>query len=105
MRAGFEGGQMRLYLRMPKRGFKNIFKEKFQPVNILILSKHNLSGEIGPDRLMELGIIKDKDAKIKILGTGEIKSSLKITADAVSASALNKIKQAGGDVILRGAKS
>jgi large subunit ribosomal protein L15 len=104
IRPGFEGGQMRLYLRMPKRGFKNIFKEKFQPVNLLIISKLGLSGEISPDLLQEKGIISNKDNKIKILGSGEINSSIKITADAVSTSALEKIKKAGGDVILRGTK-
>ncbi len=95
---------MRLYLRMPKRGFKNIFKEKFQPVNLLIISKLGLTGEISPDLLQEKGIISNKDNKIKILGSGEINTSIKITADAVSTSALEKIKKAGGDVILRGSQ-
>ena len=96
---------MRLYLRMPKRGFKNIFKEIFQPVNLLILSKFNLSGDITPEILEEKGIITDKNGKIKILGTGDLTNSIKITADAVSVSALEKIKKAGGDVILRGVKA
>ena len=104
IRPGFEGGQMRLYLRMPKRGFKNIFKEKFQPVNLLIISKLGLSGEISPEILEEKGIISNKNNKIKILGSGDIKASIKITADAVSTSALEKIKNAGGDVIIRGTK-
>jgi large subunit ribosomal protein L15 len=105
IRPGFEGGQMRLYLRMPKRGFKNIFKEIYQPVNLLILSKLNLSGDITPEMLEEKGIITDKNGKIKILGTGDLTKTIKITADAVSASALEKIKKAGGDVILRGVKA
>jgi large subunit ribosomal protein L15 len=105
MRPGFEGGQMRLYLRMPKRGFKNIFKEIFQPVNLLILSKFDLSGEITPDILEQKGIISDKNRKIKILGTGELKKAIRVTADAVSVSALDKIKKAGGEVILRGVKA
>ncbi|NBU96660.1 MAG: 50S ribosomal protein L15 [Spirochaetia bacterium] len=104
IRPGFEGGQMRLYLRMPKRGFKNIFKEKFQAVNLLIISKLGLTGEISPDILQEKGIISNKNDKIKILGSGDIKASIKITADAVSASALEKIKSVGGDVIIRGSK-
>ena len=95
---------MRLYLRMPKRGFKNIFKEKFQAVNLLIISKLGLTGEISPDILQEKGIISNKNDKIKILGSGDIKASIKITADAVSASALEKIKSVGGDVIIRGSK-
>jgi len=105
LRLGFEGGQMRLYLRMPKRGFKNIFKEPFQSVNLMILQKLNLSGEITPERLKELGVIQDPKQKIKILGTGDIKNSIKITADAASESAKEKIKNKGGEIIFRGAKA
>lgn len=105
LRLGFEGGQMRLYLRMPKRGFKNIFKEPFQPVNLLILQKLNLSGEISPEKLKELGVIQDPTKKIKILGTGELTNSIKITADAASESAIQKIKEKGGEIIFRGVKA
>lgn len=104
LRLGFEGGQMRLYLRMPKRGFKNIFKEYYQPLNLLALDKLNLKGEITPEKLQELGLIKNAKSKIKILGTGDIKSAINITADAASTSAVEKIKKAGGQVMFRKVK-
>jgi large subunit ribosomal protein L15 len=104
MKPGFEGGQMRLVLRMPKRGFTNIFKEVFQPVNLTILAKAGLTGEVTPELLAEKGIIQDSSRKIKILGTGEITVGLTITADAVSKSAEEKIQKAGGKIIIRQTK-
>jgi len=95
---------MRLYLRMPKRGFKNICKEYYQPLNLLALDKLNLKGEITPEKLQELGLIKNAKSKIKILGTGDIKSAINITADAASTSAVEKIKKAGGQVMFRKVK-
>jgi large subunit ribosomal protein L15 len=100
-RPGFEGGQMRLALRMPKRGFTNIFKEAFQAVNIAILDKKGMTGDITPELLEQKGIIKDSTAKIKVLGTGEIKTAINITVDAASKSAVEKITKAGGQVIIR----
>ncbi len=96
MKRGFEGGQMPLKLRVPKRGFTNIFKEAFQPVNLGDIARYNLTGEITPEILASKGIVKSASNLIKILGTGDITSSLKITADACSASALEKIQSKGG---------
>ncbi|MDX1960324.1 MAG: 50S ribosomal protein L15 [Leptospiraceae bacterium] len=105
MRPGFEGGQMRIALRMPKRGFTNIFKEVYQAVNFTIIDRKGLTGLITPEILEANGIIKDATAKVKILGTGELKSPVQITADAISKSAEDKLKKIGGSFQLREAKS
>ncbi len=104
MKPGFEGGQMRLVLRLPKRGFTNVFKEVYQPVNLSVLAKLGFSGEVTPELLAQKGIIKDASKKVKILGSGEISSVLNITADAFSKSAEEKIKKAGGSIFLRDLK-
>jgi large subunit ribosomal protein L15 len=101
MRPGFEGGQMRLALRMPKRGFTNIFKVPFQAVNLAILEKKGITGDVTPEILEQKGIIKDASGKIKILGTGELKSAIRITADAISKSAEEKLTKSGGSFALR----
>jgi len=100
---GFEGGQMPLHRRMPKRGFTNIFKKDFEVINLWNLA--GLSGAIGPDQLFEKGLVSDKDSSIKILGTGELKGALNITADAFSESAKAKIEKAGGSVTVRPPKT
>lgn len=101
MKPGFEGGQMKLLLRLPKRGFTSKFKEVYQPVNLLIFSKLGLTGAITPELLEEKGIIKDAAKKIKILGSGEVNSPLNVLADAFSKSAEEKIKKAGGSIRIR----
>jgi len=100
-RAGFEGGQMPLQRRIPKRGFNNIFKKEFQLITVSMLDKISTS-EITPLLLCEKGLINDDNRLIKVLGNGDIKNPIKITADAFSKSALEKIKKAGGEIILRG---
>ncbi|MBK8395795.1 MAG: 50S ribosomal protein L15 [Leptospiraceae bacterium] len=101
MRRGFEGGQMPLHRRMPKRGFTNIFHVEYQPVNLGDLSRYNLSGSVTPEILAEKGLIKDASKLIKVLGTGEIKSSVTITADACSKAALEKLQKQGGNFTVR----
>jgi len=96
----FEGGQMPLQRRIPKRGFNNIFKKEFQLVNVSQLEKLNLS-EINPAVLCKAGLIDKADKPVKVLGKGDIKVSVKITADAFSSGAMDKIKKAGGEAILR----
>lgn len=96
MRRGFEGGQMPLHRRIPKRGFKNIFHVIYQPVNLGDLTRYNLSGNVTPEVLAEKGLIKDASGLIKVLGTGELKGAIAITADACSKSALEKIQKTGG---------
>ncbi|MBP7281476.1 MAG: 50S ribosomal protein L15 [Leptospiraceae bacterium] len=101
MRRGFEGGQMPLHRRMPKRGFTNIFHVEFQPVNLGDLTRYNLSGSVTPEILEEKGLIKDASGLIKVLGTGDIKSSVSITADACSKAALEKLQKQGGSFTVR----
>jgi large subunit ribosomal protein L15 len=101
MKRGFEGGQMPLKLRIPKRGFTNIFKEAYQPVNLGDIERYKLTGQITPEILETKGIIKSASSLIKILGTGEISSGIQITADACSASALGKIQSKGGSFTAR----
>jgi large subunit ribosomal protein L15 len=95
MMRGFEGGQMPLHRRLPKRGFKNIFREEYAIVNIGRLSK--LDGDsFGPERLIELGIVKKLGAGLKVLGTGDVDRKLTVRAHMFSKSALEKIQKAGG---------
>lgn len=101
MRRGFEGGQMPLHRRLPKRGFTSRNHKDFQPVNLAILVKAGLSGEVTPEILEAKNIIKDSTKLIKVLGTGDISVALTIIADAFSATAKEKIEKAGGKAILR----
>ncbi len=93
---GFEGGQMPLHRRMPKRGFTNIFRKEF---NIVSLERLAGLGEttINPDVLRKAGIIKTK-LPVKILGDGEVNSALTVSAHKFSKSAQEKITKAGGKV-------
>jgi len=98
---GFEGGQMPLHRRIPKRGFTNIFKKEWQIVNIKDIAKLKYD-EITPEILENEGLIKDKNGLVKILGEGEIQKAFSIKAHAFSKSAKEKIEKAGGKVeILR----
>ncbi|MBX7056500.1 MAG: 50S ribosomal protein L15 [Leptospirales bacterium] len=93
---GFEGGQMPIRMRLPKRGFRRPFVDIVQEVNLYRLEKSTVSGTVGPQELFAAGLIRDPLHRIKILGTGEIKKALKLTADAFSESARKKIEAAGG---------
>ncbi len=95
---GFEGGQMPLQRRLPKRGFKNIFKIEFAIVNLKDINKIEGVDVITPEILIEKGIVKNIKDGIKILGEGELQKPLTIKADAFSASASAKITAAGGRV-------
>lgn len=101
MKPGFEGGQMKLLLRLPKRGFTSKFKEVYQPVNLLVFAKAGITGDVTPELLAEKGIIKDPNKKIKILGSGDVTAPLNILADAFSKSAEEKITRAGGTIQIR----
>jgi large subunit ribosomal protein L15 len=94
MMRGFEGGQMPLHRRLPKRGFTNIFRQEY---SIVSLEKLAALGEstINPDVLRKAGVVKGK-APIKILGDGELKSALTVQAHKFSKSAQDKITKAGG---------
>lgn len=104
MKRGFEGGQMPLHRRLPKRGFTSKNRIEFQPVNLFSIEKSQLKGDITPEALEKAGLVKDSTKKISILGTGEISSVIKIVADKFSPSALEKIKAKGGEALVREVK-
>ena len=102
----FEGGQMPLYRRLPKRGFKRIHTKNIAIMNLknieyfLKNKKINSKDEINIKYLIEKGLIGKKYKKLKILGTGDIKDKLKVTTNFISKSANSKIEKAGGSVII-----
>lgn len=99
---GFEGGQMPIHRRLPKRGFTNIFKKQYAIVNLGRLEK--LEGDtFGLDRLMELGVIKKAGDGLKILGSGQLTRKITVEAHQFSKSALDKIQKAGGTAQVIGA--
>jgi large subunit ribosomal protein L15 len=92
---GFEGGQMPLHRRVPKRGFTNIFRKEYAVVNLERLD--SLEGdEFSPERLRELGVVRQLHDGLKILGEGEVKRALTVRAHKFSKSAAEKITAAGG---------
>jgi len=98
--AGFEGGQMPLHRRLPKRGFTNLFKRTYAVINVGDLAR--LEGEIGPEMLLNAGVIRKLGDGLKILGGGELDKALTVRAHRFSQSAREKITRAGGvaEVIL-----
>jgi large subunit ribosomal protein L15 len=97
VRPGFEGGQMPLVRRVPKRGFTNPFRVAAQPVNLRDLGK--LTGtEVTPATLREAGLVSRTDRPVKVLGTGDASRAYAVTGCLISASAKAKIEQAGGKV-------
>jgi large subunit ribosomal protein L15 len=101
---GFEGGQMPLHRRLPKRGFTNIFKKHYAIVNLGKLEK--LEGDaFDADRLFELGVIKKLGDGLKILGTGQLTRKITVEAHQFSKSAVEKIEKAGGAAKVIGAAS
>ena len=98
-RAWFEGGQMPLARRLPMRGFHNLFKKDFQIVNINRIEALGLK-EVNAQILKENGLIRSALKPVKILGNGDIKSKIDITATVFSQSAKEKIEKAGGTAIV-----
>ena len=96
----FEGGQMPLQRRVPKRGFTNIFKIPYQVVNIERLNRFEKGTKVDRDALLEAGLIRKASIPVKILGRGELSVALEIEIDAVSASAAKAIEDAGGTIRL-----
>ena len=96
MRPGFEGGQMPLHRRLPKRGFTNIFKKYYALINLKDLGKFGANEKITPEFLLKHGLIKKILDGLKVLGEGELKAPLEISAHHFSKSALEKIQKAGG---------
>lgn len=99
-RPGFEGGQMPLIRRIPKRGFTNRFKQEFQVVNLQNLNKYKEDSTITPKELFAQGIIKKLDIPVKILGKGKIKKRIIVKAHKFSQSAQRAIEEVGGKVEL-----
>lgn len=95
-RPGFEGGQMPLTMRLPKRGFTNIFRKEYVAVNIDRLEMFEDGAVVTPVTLIEYGIIKNVQDGVKILGNGEITKKLTVQANKFSESAKQKIEAAGG---------
>jgi large subunit ribosomal protein L15 len=94
---GFEGGQMPIHRRLPKRGFTNIFRKEYAVVNVGRLEK--LPGDsFDPQTLMQMGVVKKLGAGLKILGAGELKRKISVKAHVFSKSAEEKIQAAGGNV-------
>jgi len=102
---GFEGGQMPLHRRLPKRGFTNIFKKKFAIVNVSSFEKLEGSS-FDADSLLKLGVIRKlKKDGLKVLGSGELKRKITVKADIFSKSALEKIQAAGGTAEVIGSEA
>lgn len=101
LRPGFEGGQMPLYRRLPKRGFNNAaFRNTYGVVNLDALEKHFSANDlVSVESLRKSGLIKGRFDGVKILGRGELTKSLTIQANEVSASAREKIEKAGGKIV------
>lgn len=103
-RPGFEGGQMPIQRRLPKRGFTNIFKKQYCIINIRDLAKFESGSVLDEASFVKAGIVKGKRDGIKLLGKGDINFPLTITVDAVSQAARKKIETSGGVVHIRGVK-
>lgn len=96
VRPGFEGGQMPLQQRVPKRGFTNIFKKEFTEINLKDLNRFENGTEVTPQLLKEIGVVKSFKDGIKVLGNGNLEKSLTVKLHAFSKSAAEKIAAAGG---------
>lgn len=96
--AGFEGGQMPLQRRIPKRGFTNIFRKEFSIINLQDLEALAGPDAVTPEMLMQKGLIKNMKNGVKVLGMGELKAKLTVRAHKFSKVAVEKIQAAGGKV-------
>jgi large subunit ribosomal protein L15 len=96
VRVGFEGGQMPLVRRLPKRGFNNIFAKRLEAVNVSALEKFEDGAVVNAQALLEKGVLSKCEYGVKILGNGSITKKLTVQASAFSASAKEKIEAAGG---------
>ena len=95
-RIGFEGGQMPLYRRLPKRGFKHVQRADIETINLSALEAFEDGADVNVEALLEKGIIRDAKDGVKVLGTGELTKKLNVTVNAFSASAKARIEELGG---------
>jgi large subunit ribosomal protein L15 len=96
VRLGFEGGQMPLYRRLPKRGFTNIFATEYSAINVDVLNRYEDGTVVTPELLKEDGVVKKLNDGVKILGDGELQKKLTVQASKFTKSAKEKIEAAGG---------
>ena len=103
----FEGGQMPLYMRLPKRGFTNIFREEYEPVNVGYLQALVDSGKIkagaklSKQELADLGLVRRATSRVKLLAKGNLSAALSLEVDAASQKAIESVQKAGGSVKLQ----
>jgi large subunit ribosomal protein L15 len=100
---GFEGGQMPLHRRLPKRGFTNIFRTEYSIVNLDRIAETGVA-EVGLDDYRKLGLVSDRKALIKVLGSGDLSKAVTVHAHKFSKSAAEKIEKAGGKAVVVGGK-
>lgn len=98
VRPGFEGGQMPLYRRLPKRGFTNIFAKQYAEINVERLNIFEDGTEVTPELLLQKGIVKKAKNGVKVLGNGDLQKKLIVKAAKFTKSAAEKIEAAGGKV-------
>ncbi|ADH86128.1 50S ribosomal protein L15 [Desulfurivibrio alkaliphilus] len=98
IKPGFEGGQMPLQRRIPKRGFRNPFRKVYAVVNVQDLNRFEANAQVDRAALVAAGLVSAKEQGIKILGDGELTVALQVSVDKVSDSARSKIEAAGGSV-------
>jgi len=101
VRPGYEGGQMPLHRRLPKRGFTNIFKKKIAVINVRDLARFESGSTVDETALVRVGLVKGRRDGIKILGKGEITIPLTVKVNGASKSAREKILAAGGNIEVR----
>lgn len=97
-RIGFEGGQMPLYRRLPKRGFTNLFRKEYAIVNVSQLGAFADGSRVGPDELCKAGLVKKAGEPVKVLGDGDLGKPLTVVAHKFSKEARRKIEASGGQV-------
>ena len=100
VRPGFEGGQMPLYRRLPKRGFKNVLATRYSEINVSTLDKFEDGAEITPELLKESGLVKKLYNGVSVMGNGEITKKVTIHAHRFTKTAKEKIEKAGGKAIV-----
>ena len=98
VRTGFEGGQMPLYRRLPKRGFKNIFANEYAEINVETLNRFEDGATVDAVALIEIGILKNVRDGIRIVGNGELTKKLTVVANGFTKTAQSKIEAAGGKI-------
>jgi large subunit ribosomal protein L15 len=93
---GFEGGQMPLHRRLPKRGFTNIFRKEYRTINVSRLAALEAGSDVTPESLQQAGLVRKGKAPVKILGHGDLAVALNVKAHKFTAGAVKKIEAAGG---------